>query len=461
MHKPSPLALQFLVCIFLFFNFIQPALAEEAERWVGELNDGSKITEDDLQRLLTAHKKWLDRDSKISSEEGRLDLSRATLFRVNLSGAELSEANLADADLSYADLSGADLSHAILSNAYLTNTSLSKADMSHANLEGAMLGDAILFEANLFNANLSDANLSGADLFKAKLSKTNLSRANLSKADLGKANLTGANLNDAILHTTHLCDANLTGTQVNNIILNNSDLRGATYESIVGVPAKNFLGQIHGIETLKYETKDGYSGLALLRNALKDVGLHDLERQATYAIEKGKLHHMPWMGDDELTLSNLFTIINNCFERGFRTVLFLWPCDFGMHPGRPLWILVSLIPAFAVFYYRTICHPLGKGGIYQVWVADRQPKYIGTDEPQRLHASGWTAVKWAGYFSILSACRIGWRELNPGSWIVNMQRQEYLLKPTGWVRTISGLQALISVYLLALAVLTYFGRPFE
>jgi len=32
---------------------------------------------------------------------------------------------------------------------------------------------------------------------------------------------------------------------------------------------------------------------------------------------------------------------------------------------------------------------------------------------------------------------------------------------TGWVRVVSGVQSLISVYLLARAVLTYFGRPFE
>jgi hypothetical protein len=35
------------------------------------------------------------------------------------------------------------------------------------------------------------------------------------------------------------------------------------------------------------------------------------------------------------------------------------------------------------------------------------------------------------------------------------------MKGTGWVRTVSGIQSLISVYLLALAALTYFGRPFE
>jgi len=42
-----------------------------------------------------------------------------------------------------------------------------------------------------------------------------------------------------------------------------------------------------------------------------------------------------------------------------------------------------------------------------------------------------------------------------------MQLREYSLHATGWTRFVSGLQSLISVYLVALAILTYFGNPFE
>ena len=70
-------------------------------------------------------------------------------------------------------------------------------------------------------------------------------------------------------------------------------------------------------------------------------------------------------------------------------------------------------------------------------------------------------VRIALYFSLLSATIIGWREFNIGNWITRIQRREYTLRATGWVRTVSGLQSLISVYLLAIWVLTYFGRPFE
>jgi hypothetical protein len=56
---------------------------------------------------------------------------------------------------------------------------------------------------------------------------------------------------------------------------------------------------------------------------------------------------------------------------------------------------------------------------------------------------------------------LGWRELNVGNWISRMQPREYTLQATGWVRFVSGLQFILSVYLLALWALTYFGRPFE
>jgi hypothetical protein len=65
------------------------------------------------------------------------------------------------------------------------------------------------------------------------------------------------------------------------------------------------------------------------------------------------------------------------------------------------------------------------------------------------------------YFSLLSAFHVGWREYNVGTWIARVQSREYTLCATGWVRTVSGIQSLLSVYLLALWVLTYFGRPFE
>ena len=76
------------------------------------------ITKDELQAILSKHKKWL------TNEDGG--------ERADLSGADLSGADLSWADLSGADLSGADLSGANLSWADLSWANLSWADLSGA-----------------------------------------------------------------------------------------------------------------------------------------------------------------------------------------------------------------------------------------------------------------------------------------------------------------------------------------
>jgi hypothetical protein len=68
---------------------------------------------------------------------------------------------------------------------------------------------------------------------------------------------------------------------------------------------------------------------------------------------------------------------------------------------------------------------------------------------------------WAGFFSLMSAFNIGFRDINFGRWLRLLPRAEYDLKAKGWARTVAGFQSLVSVYLIALWVLTYFGRPFE
>ena len=138
-----------------------------------------KMTRDELNRILDAHKKWFN------GEEGGIC--------ANLHGAYLGCANLSDTDLHGANLHGA-----YLGCANLSNTDLHGADLSGANLSGADLHDTDmrytnLSSAYLHGADLSGANLSGADISSgADLSNADLSGANLSGADLKGTNLSGA-----------------------------------------------------------------------------------------------------------------------------------------------------------------------------------------------------------------------------------------------------------------------------
>jgi hypothetical protein len=59
------------------------------------------------------------------------------------------------------------------------------------------------------------------------------------------------------------------------------------------------------------------------------------------------------------------------------------------------------------------------------------------------------------FFSLMSAFNIGFRDINFGRWLRLLD-----IKAVGWARVVAGWKSLISVYLIAMWVLTYFGRPF-
>ena len=86
---------------------------------------------------------------------------------------------------------------------------------------------------------------------------------------------------------------------------------------------------------------------------------------------------------------------------------------------------------------------------------------IGGDDPVQLNPTNSNIVENALYFSIISAFHVGWHEINIGTWISRLNPHEYTLRATGWVRSLSGFQSLVSIFLIALAFLTYFGDPFE
>jgi hypothetical protein len=121
----------------------------------------------------------------------------------------------------------------------------------------------------------------------------------------------------------------------------------------------------------------------------------------------------------------------------------------------------------SIVYIFAQVNPGPNGGIWAVWDEHRIKQDEGCKEPQQLTdgfptgSSELSFVLLALYFSLLSATRIGWRDFNVGNWITRIQPHQYSLQATGWVRVVSGVQSLISVYLVALAILTYFGTPFE
>ena len=147
-----------------------------------------------------------------------------------------------------------------------------------------------------------------------------------------------------------------------------------------------------------------------------------------------------------------------------------------MSPGRPLILALFLWFLCSLLYFGFI-HTAGQAGLYRVYgqsVSEDSKAPRGVDRISPLRTSQKHGTRWliqffwrecsllrtSMFFSLMSAFNIGFRDINFGRWLRLLTRQEFDIKAVGWARVVAGWQSLISVYLIALWVLTYFGRPF-
>jgi hypothetical protein len=393
-----------------------------------------ELSPERLQAILQDHQKWLEAGRKPSGPGRRAVFCKADLSEANLRYANLQKANLMLANLQKANLEAADLSEADLTLAYLR-------------------------EADLRSANLQKANLEAADLSEADLTLAYLREADLRSANLQKADLTLAYLPEADLRNTDLEGARLSG----------AGLYGVRYEPVTA-PAPGYLTGVWGLATLRFGA-GANSGAVLLRTKLAEVGLRDLEREVTYAIEHNTTRNLLFrelfvIEEDQTKEEVRWDEPLRLIEAGFRWVFFEAPVAYGLHPGRALQILLAAIGGFALIYLVPLSKS-GADGIHRIWPKGRLgPKWpqIGWEEEIRVERlqprGGWRRLGTALQFSIITAFHLGWRDLNVGTWLSRLQTKEYALQATGWVRVVAGIQSLLSVYLLALWALTYFGRPF-
>ena len=292
-------------------------------------------------------------------------------------------------------------------------------------------GEHVPFDsAKLQRVDLKDANLEGALFIK-----TDLQMALLSNANLQNASLLGANL-----HGAWLASANLQGVEM--------DLQPGGIPDVYSMSfAKNLAG-------LRYRVSP--NSLFEIRNEFKKLGLREQERSITYAIKQSEF-------ENPLADTGAYS---KKIQVWFGWFFFKLTSEWGMAPERSLYILFLFIFVFTLPYYVSLrgaflSVKLKNDGIWKVWIPGRMRMDLGSNKPELLTLTGWKSIKTAFYFSLLSAFNIGWKDFNVGNWIARLQPKEYSYQASGWVRSVSGLQSVMSVYLLALWVLTYFGSPFE
>ncbi len=429
-----------------FYKY-EEEVREQFLRSLGIIRNRTKIDVKELKNRLEDHKKWLESKGKLGK--------RADLIGVELAGVDLKRVDLGGGDFQI-PVKGV---YKMSKQKLVDGAKLQGADLEKANLEGTRLYLANLQRARLIDANLQEAHLRGANLRDAHLANANLRRADMAGSDLGGADLRGANLQGVDLSNANLKGANLTDANLKEADLWNANLEGAVFELVSnGLPNTISIGRAKSLESLRYD--EFPQTLVEIRAQLKEAGLRKQEREVTYAIRHTET--LKSLGRSPQSYRSYER--NNLADRiegYFNYFLFDLTCEWGMSPGRPFLILIILFCPFSVIYMLSLTQKNKKDGIWKHWIKERSRTDLGRNDAELLTYDLKIGILCGFYFSLLSAFHIGWRDLNVGSWITRMQPHEYTLRASGWVRVVSGIQSLISVYLLALAVLTYFGRPFE
>ncbi len=320
----------------------------------------------------------------------------------------------------------------------------SRADLTGADLTGAQLP----------GVNLQRAHLRGTRYHYTILSRAQLKDAHLENADLHDTALTDADLSGAVLYNADLSGAYLLGANFDSALVDGVDFEDAVFEPN-SMPETRGVAAASHLDLLTYE--ENPDALVQLRKQFEGNGFRSQERKITYALSRKKAQ------------------LDGPIERRFQTIAFDWTCKYGMKPGRALQIWLALL-FLCWLVYAVFIHVPGVSGIYQIQKTGGPSAKEEIDEPIRLQMIStrplwrypyrWIyqelrVLFWAGFFSLMSAFNIGFRDINFGRWLRLLPRTEYDLKAKGWARTVAGFQSLISVYLIGLWVLTYFGRPFE
>jgi hypothetical protein len=204
---------------------------------------------------------------------------------------------------------------------------------------------------------------------------------------------------------------------------------------------------------MKYKTNP--DALIKIRKRFQDEGLTRQEREITYALNRSR------------------TQLDRGVERWFRIIAFDLTCQYGMSPGRPLRIIAVSWAIFS-FLYIVLQH-LGRH--FRIVIRRIYPRRERAREapmrpaPHSMIPKGKRLRAWLRFerrtisamlfFSLVNAFSLGYKEFSVGQWLRMLTTREYELKAVGWVRTLAGIQSLVTIYLFALWILTYFGRPFD
>jgi len=220
------------------------------------------------------------------------------------------------------------------------------------------------------------------------------------------------------------------------------------------------------LSSKKANTTDEENSYAILdlRKALHDAGYRSAELEVNLAYQRG-------------------------VQSSWQMVLLDWTCEWGANWQRPisLAVLLSVICAFVYGYLirftrRNKLFVVGVDGVretkFTIGNKNARPRWLpsagalnGLKRLEKIHKVVHTIrarLRWEArlanvclLFSAMSVLNLGVQGLDLGHWIRLMHKREFDLRAVGNIRTVAGIQSIVSFVLLALATLSYFGHSFE
>ncbi|MDQ2746445.1 MAG: pentapeptide repeat-containing protein [Acidobacteriota bacterium] len=450
--------------------------------YIGDADSGDELREATQIRPFKDWT-WKDAAGKVRSEQELKDIFARHKQWLDSGGSAGEQANLAGATLENANLPG---------------INLERANLERARFSGAQLKGAVLNGANLRGAALERADLAPAFISKADLTRASLVGTNLGSADLSNSNLTGALLIGAHLNKAFLVDADLTGATLKDAELTDAAFDGVNLTNVYYEPKNNpeirYIAGALNLQTLRYtELPDA---LVTLRKSFADIGFREQQNKITYAVKRSE-NELLWQDafqtvcpPDETPLCGYELKRGRECANGvcagepqnvlyyyLNLIFFDWTVRYGMRPERAL-IMVFFLWLICAFIYALFIHYPGKDGIYLIKTRKHRdpvrtrglrivPHRLNKTECARhWHWWRWWRREWrifrlGMFFSLMTTFNIGFKEFDVGRWLGLLTKREYELIPRHWTRTVAGFQSLVSLYLIAMWILSHFGQPFE
>jgi uncharacterized protein YjbI with pentapeptide repeats len=370
-------------------------------QWTWQAGGDARVyRREDLERILRAH------ESAIAAGIAeRVRLRQAPeLLTIPSGGIKFGRWS----HIENADVSGRDLRLAWLPEAIIRYGDWSKTNFGDAILPFTIFDHTKLDGAYFGGAELSYSDFPCASLHRAVFIRWRITRSSqwaLDGASLRHANFWKAKLTSAIFGGSDLSGASFDDTDLTGADFHGADLRDVVWEPATQ-PKPDGIASAKHLDTLRYRRNP--RPLIALRQRLRESGFTNAAAEVNAAL-----------------LWRTSSILEK--------VAFGITCGFGSRPSRAFaWLLVLTLAAAALYAVALL---------------------YGTGPSLR-------AARIAITLSVMTGLSLGFRDFTLRDWAKVLQPREFDLRATGPVRILTGLQALASLYLIVLGLLSLFANPF-